>query len=979
MSRLAKGGQLDRSQQIPFTFDGQTYLGFKGDTLASALLANDVRLVGRSFKYHRPRGILTSGSEEPNALMQIGVGPQTTPNVRATTQEIYRGLAASSQNRFPSLSFDLMEVNDLLSPFLSAGFYYKTFMWPKAFWEKLYEPVIRRAAGLGALSGAADAAHYDKAFAHCDLLVIGSGPAGLMAALTAAKGGLDVILADEDFTLGGRLNSETYEIDGAGCSDWAAGIVSELAAMKNVRLMPRTTITGAYDGGTYGALERVSHHLATAPDHAPLETFWRIAARRAILAGGAIERPIAFPNNDRPGVMMAGAVRSYVNRFAAAPGQAVSIFTNNDDGHRTAADLVAAGVTIAAVIDTRAGAVAVADYPLITGAQVVGTSGRLGLSEISVRTSAGIRKIKTDCLGVSGGWNPSVHLTCHMNGRPVWREDIAAFIPADGAIPGLISAGSALGEMSTHAALKTGADAAAEVLKDLGKKAPRVTLPKAEDAPVTIQPFWHVNGAKGRSWLDMQNDVTSKDVKLAHQENFRPVEHMKRYTTLGMATDQGKTSNMNGLAIMAELTGRSIPETGTTTFRPPYTPVAIGALGAHGAGKSFAPERFIPSDALAREKNARFAEVGLWYRPSWFTQAGETNWRQSCDREVVMVRASVGLCDVTTLGKIDIQGPDAPEFLDRVYSNMFSTLPIGKVRYGLMLREDGMVMDDGTSARFGETHYVMTTTTAAAGQVMMHLDFAAQVLWPELDVQFISVTEQWAQFAVAGPKSRQLLDGLLSEDITDETFPYMACGDVTIGKVKARLFRISFSGEHAYELAVPAHYGDAIARELDKRAAEMGGGWYGMEALNVMRIEKGFITHAEIHGRVTADDIGAGRMVSAKKDCVGKVSSQRPGLSGPEREQLVGLKPVGTVKQFLGGAHLFNVDDDAVRMNDQGYITSHCFSPTLGHTIALGFVKNGRARMGEVIKMVDLLRNVETKCEICNPVFWDEKGGALRG
>ncbi|HBN30730.1 MAG TPA: sarcosine oxidase subunit alpha, partial [Rhodobacteraceae bacterium] len=467
-----------------------------------------------SFKYHRPRGILTSGSEEPNALMQIGVGPQTTPNVRATTQEIYRGLAASSQNRFPSLSFDLMEVNDLLSPFLSAGFYYKTFMWPKAFWEKLYEPVIRRAAGLGALSGAADAAHYDKAFAHCDLLVIGSGPAGLMAALTAAKGGLDVILADEDFTLGGRLNSETYEIDGAGCSDWAAGIVSELAAMKNVRLMPRTTITGAYDGGTYGALERVSHHLAMAPDHAPLETFWRIAARRAILAGGAIERPIAFPNNDRPGVMMAGAVRSYVNRFAAAPGQAVSIFTNNDDGHRTAADLVAAGVTIAAVIDTRAGAVAVADYPLITGAQVVGTSGRLGLSEISVRTSAGIRKIKTDCLGVSGGWNPSVHLTCHMNGRPVWREDIAAFIPADGAIPGLISAGSALGEMSTHAALKTGADAAAEVLKDLGKKAPRVTLPKAEDAPVTIQPFWHVNGAKGRSWLDMQNDVTSKDVKL---------------------------------------------------------------------------------------------------------------------------------------------------------------------------------------------------------------------------------------------------------------------------------------------------------------------------------------------------------------------------------------------------------------------------------------------------------------------------------
>ncbi len=978
MSRLSKGGQIDRSQQIPFTFDGKTLLGFKGDTLASALLANDVRLVGRSFKYHRPRGILTSGSEEPNALMQIGVGDQTTPNVRATTQEIYCGLAASSQNRFPSLNFDVMAVNDLMSPFFSAGFYYKTFMWPKAFWEKLYEPIIRRAAGLGALSGKADTAHYDKAFAHCDLLIIGSGPSGLMAAITAAKGGLDVILADEDFTLGGRLNSETFDVDGTPGRDWAAATVAELAAMNNVRLMPRTTVTGAYDGGTYGALERVSHHLADAKG-APLETFWRIAAKRCILAGGAIERPIAFPNNDRPGVMMAGAVRSYVNRFAAAPGKAVSIFTNNDDGHRTAADLHAAGIAIAAVIDTRADANVSSDYPVITGGQVIGTSGRLGLAEITVRSAAGVRKIQTDCLGVSGGWNPSVHLTCHMNGRPVWRDDVAAFVPAPNSIPGMTVAGAANGELTTHGALKTGVDAAREILKELGKDTPRITLPKAEDAPVALKPFWHVNGAKGRSWLDMQNDVTSKDIRLAHKENFRPVEHMKRYTTLGMATDQGKTSNVAALAIMAELTGRSIPETGTTTFRPPYSPVAIGALGAHGAGKGFAPERFIPSDSLAREMNARFVEAGLWYRPSWFTKPGESNWRQSCDREVKMVRETVGICDVTTLGKIDIQGPDAPEFLDRVYCNTFSSLPVGKVRYGLMLREDGMVMDDGTSARLGKNHYVMTTTTAAAGQVMTHLDFCAQVLWPELDVKFISVTEQWAQFAVAGPKSRDLLNGLLDQDITDETFPYMACGDVTIGAVKARLFRISFSGEHAYELAVPAKFGDALSRELNTRAQALGGGYYGMEALNVLRIEKGFITHAEIHGRVTADDIGMGRMVAAKKDSVGKVSSQRPGLSGESREQLVGLKPVGAAKQFKGGAHLFKMGDDPVRSNDQGYITSHCFSPTLGHTIAYGFVKNGRARMGEVIKMVDLLRNIETACEICSPVFLDPEGEKLRG
>jgi len=536
-----------------------------------------------------------------------------------------------------------------------------------------------------------------------------------------------------------------------------------------------------------------------------------------------------------------------------------------------------------------------------------------------------------------------------------------------------------LGEFSTHGALKTGAEAAKAVLKDMGRPAPRVAVPAADDTALAIQPFWHVNDAKGRSWLDMQNDVTTKDVKLAHQENFRPVEHMKRYTTLGMATDQGKTSNMNALAIMADLTGRSIPETGTTTFRPPYTPVAIGALGAHGAGKGFAPERFIPSDALAHEQNARFAEAGLWYRPSWYTRPGETNWRQSCDREVNMVRETVGICDVTSLGKIDIQGPDAPEFLDRVYSNMFSTLPVGKVRYGVMLREDGMVMDDGTSARFGPNHYVMTTTTAAAGPVMMHLDFASQVLFPDLDVQFISVTEQWAQFAVAGPKSRALLNDLLDQDITDAAFPYMGCGEVSIGGLKARLFRISFSGEHAYEVAVPAHYGDALARELDRRVQTMGGGWYGLESLNVMRIEKGFITHAEISGRVTADDIGVGKMVSAKKDSVGKVSSQRPGLSGPSREQMVGLKPVGAAEQFLGGAHLFNKDDDPVRTNDQGHITSHCYSPTLGHSIALGFVKNGRARMGEVIKMVDLLRNVQTPCEICSPVFLDPKGEKLRG
>ncbi|MFQ5439369.1 MAG: 2Fe-2S iron-sulfur cluster-binding protein, partial [Paracoccaceae bacterium] len=668
MSRLAQGGLIDREHQVPFSFDGNIHLGFQGDTLASALLANDVRLFGRSFKYHRPRGILSAGSEEPNALMQIGTQDQTTPNVRATMQEVYRGLNARSQNSFPSRAFDLMEISDLFSPFVGAGFYYKTFMWPKSFWEKVYEPLIRRAAGTGALGGEPDEGRYDKAFAQCDLLVIGAGPAGLMAALVAGKAGLDVILADEDFLPGGRLNGETIEVGGVPGNVWAQKTAAARDAMTNVRLMRRTTVTGVYDGSTFGALERVSEHLPPGSTKAPLQTFWRIVAKRSILATGAIERPIAFPSNDRPGVMLAAAVRTYLNRFAVAPGHAVSLFTNNDDGHRTAGDLLAAGVGVAAVIDTRADAVAKGDYHLIAGGEVVGTSGHLGLKAITVRTNAKKQVIATDCLGVSGGWNPTLHLSCHLNARPHWREDIAAFVPSPDAVPGMVAAGAADGKMSTHAALAGGAAAARAAIRSMGRKVPRIPVPKSEDTPVSIRSFWHVTGAKGRAWLDFQNDVTTKDIALAHRENFRSVEHMKRYTTLGMATDQGKTANMGALTIMAELTGRPIPEVGTTTFRPPYTPVAMGALGAHGKGKGFAPRRFIPTDALARELQAPMMEVGLWYRPAWFPQPSETRWRQSCDREVLMVRNTVGVSDATTLGKIDVQGPDAAAFLDRVYA-----------------------------------------------------------------------------------------------------------------------------------------------------------------------------------------------------------------------------------------------------------------------------------------------------------------------
>ncbi|MEP1588623.1 MAG: sarcosine oxidase subunit alpha family protein [Tateyamaria sp.] len=976
--RIQGKGLVDRSRPVSFRFDGNTYRGFDGDTLASALLANDVRMVGRSFKYHRPRGILTAGSEEPNALVTVGSGPATDPNVRATVQEIYDGLEARPQNAWPSLGFDLLSVNDLAAPFLGAGFYYKTFMWPRAFWEKVYEPAIRRAAGLGALGPVKDADHYEKAYAFCDLLVIGAGPAGLMAALVAAQSGAHVILADEDSVMGGRLNAETQFVDGIAGAEWAANTVAYLATMDNVRLMSRTTVSGAYDGGTFGALERVNHHRQGVPRGAVKETFWRIVAKRSVLAAGAIERHIAFQNNDRPGIMGAGAVRAYLNRWGVAPGSALTVFANNDDAHRTAIDMVEAGVHVAAVIDSRADAKALGDYRVMAGAMVSGSAGRKQLESITVQSASGTERIATDCLAVSGGWNPTVHMTCHMNGRPTWNADIASFVPIPGSIPGMDVAGACNGAFSTAACLAEGVAAVQKSLEALGIKPTEVEVPVADDAPYNIAPLWAVPG-KGRAWLDFQNDVSVKDIKQAAVENFTSVEHMKRYTTQGMATDQGKNSNVTALALLADATGRGIPETGTTTFRPPYSPVALAALGAGAQGAGFAPERKTTSHLASVAMGAPMIAVGLWYRPSYFQTAGETTWRQACDREVGYVRQAVGVCDVSTLGKIDIQGPDAAKLLDFVYTNMFSTLKEGRVRYGLMLREDGHVMDDGTCARMGPHHYVMTTTTAAAGLVMRHLEFATQALHPEWDVRIMSVTEQWAQFAAAGPKARDLLNGLLDAPIDGDAWPFMACGDVSVQGIKGRLFRISFSGEHAYELAVPSRYGDALFRTLVAQAEALKGGAYGMEALNVLRIEKGFITHSEIDGRVTAQDIGMGRMLSQKKDFIGKTMAMRPGFVAEGREQLVGMKPIGPVKQLTAGAHIYSDGQEAVRAHDQGYVTSVGFSPTMGHFLGMGFVKDGQNRHGEVLNMVDHLRGVQTRVELCDPVVFDPEGGRVRG
>ncbi len=969
------GGQIDASAPLNFKFDGRSYTGQQGDTLASALLANGVRLMGRSFKYHRPRGVLTAGSEEPNALVELRTGARQEPNTRATTAELFDGLVAKSQNRLGSLRFDAMAINDRFSNFLTAGFYYKTFMWPKAFWEKVYEPIIRKAAGLGSLSLQDDPDVYDKGFLHCDLLVIGAGPAGLMAALTAGRSGASVILADEDFAFGGRLNGETFSIGDDAGAVWAAGVVAELDSLPNVRLMARTTVIGAFDHGIYGAVERVCDHLAVPDAGKPRQILWRIYTQRTVLAAGAIERPIAFENNDRPGIMLGSAIRTYANRFAVAADKRIAIFTNNDDGHRTAADLHARGVKIAAVVDVRADAPRSMDYEVLHG-QVIDTKGRLGLTFAEVKLADGTtRTLDIGALGVSGGWNPNVHMTCHQRGRPTWNDDLAAFVPGGTLPDGMVVAGAANGDLSTHAALHGGAQAAKAAL---GLKGRLPNLPEAEDAPVNLTPFWYVEGCS-RAWLDQQNDVTVKDVKLSHQEGFRSVEHLKRYTTLGMATDQGKTSNMGGLAIMAELAGKTIPEVGTTIFRPPYTPVAIGAFAGRHRGQDFHPKRLTPSHKWAEEQGAVFVEVGNWLRAQWFPRAGETTWRQSVDREVLATRGSVGVCDVTTLGKIDVQGADAAAFLNKIYANGFAKLAVGKVRYGIMLREDGILLDDGTAGRLAEDHFVVTTTTANALPVYRHMEFVRQCLCPDMDVQLISTTEAWAQYAVAGPNARKLLEKIVDQDISNDAFPFMACANITIcGGLRARLFRISFSGELAFEIAVPTGYGDALMRKIMAAGAEFDVTPYGTEALGVMRMEKGHATGNELNGTTSALNLNMGRMVSAAKDSIGSVLSRREGLNGDDVLNQVGLKPIETDGLIPAGAHLMNADGPVDAAHDQGYVTSACYSPNLGHAIGLAFVKNGANRHGEQMRLVSPLTGVETRVEIVSAHFIDPEGERLR-
>ncbi|AJY46280.1 sarcosine oxidase subunit alpha family protein [Martelella endophytica] len=976
--RLEKGGLVDRSTALRFSFDGKLMSGFAGDSLASALLANGTLLVGRSFKYHRPRGIMTAGAAEPSALLTIGTGGRTTPNTRATMQPLFDGLSARSQNRWPTLQHDIGALNGLLSPFLSAGFYYKTFMWPKPFWEKVYEPFIRRAAGLGRASYEDDPDTYEKCWAHCNLAIVGAGAAGLAAALTAGRSGARVILVDEQREPGGFLLSESAMIGGGPASAFVAEAVAELRGLPNVRILKRTTAFGWYDGNVIGAIELTGNGAG------PAERLWRIAAGRILLATGAEERPLVFGGNDIPGVMLAGAMRTYLNRYGVAPGRRVAIFTTNDSGYALAADLERAGIVPAAIVDSRAeGPEWAGAARVVRGAYVCDARGGRALSAITILKDGNREAIDVDALAVSGGFSPIIHLACHRGGRPVWNEVAGAFL-APGKLDGLALSGAAKGVSGLSAAMESGAAHAVGLLRDLGINA----FPfepsdiEGDTAQAPSKPLWTIPGIKGKAFVDFQNDVHKGDLGLAVREGYGHVELAKRYTTNGMATDQGKLSNINAIGLLAEARGVSPAEVGTTTFRPFYTPVSFGALTGTHHGRHFQPVRKSPLHGWAEKNGAQFTETGLWYRSAWFPRDGETGWRQSVDREVLNVRENAGLCDVSMLGKIEVCGTDAAEFLNRIYANGFLKLPVGKARYGLMLREDGHIYDDGTTSRLGETRYFMTTTTAGAAGVLNHLEFCAQVHWPELDVQLASVTDQWAQMAIAGPKSRLILSALVDDDISDAVVPFLAAREVTLcnGQVAARLFRISFSGELAYELAVPAGYGESVADALMAAGREHGLQPYGVEAMSVLRIEKGHVTHNEINGTVVPDDLGFGRMVSTKKrDFIGKAMLGRDGLTAPGRLQLVGVVPLEKDGMFSAGAHILRSGDAATLENDQGHVTSAAFSPHLGSMIGLALASAGRSRHGEAVVVWDGLRGRSTPARLCDPVFYDPSNEKLHG
>ncbi|MCE2564551.1 sarcosine oxidase subunit alpha family protein [Komagataeibacter sp. FNDCF1] len=994
--RIPGRGRVNTGKVVTFSFDGRTFQGYEGDTLASALLANGEHLMGRSFKYHRPRGVVSAGSDEPNALVAVGSGPALqTPNLRATQVEIHDGLVAVSQNRFPNLKFDVGAINTLAAPLLPAGFYYKTFMWPKSFWDKVYEPVIRHAAGLGVAPTEPDPDQYAFSYDHCDVLVVGAGPAGLAAALAAGRSGARVIVADETAEAGGWLLSDMVSrIDGKTGAAWAREAVDELKGMANVRVMTRCT---AFNYGPHNMValnERLTDHLAHPISGQPRERLWQVRAKEVVLAAGALERPLVFDGNDRPGVMLATAAQTYLNRYGVACGKRAIIVTADDAAYRVALDLKSAGVTVAAIADLRpapntalAGAAISAGITVLPGTTIQRAHGlnrvcSVELAQLLPDGSVGKgHQWRADLVLMSGGFTPSVHMFSQSRGKLTFNEELGVYVPGQSE-QNERSAGACRGVYSLDAVIADGARAGAEAATASGfaAKAPEWQVSDM-DAPgrggyAGALPRRGA-GLRAMAFVDYQNDVTAKDVKLAVREGFRSIEHIKRYTTTGMATDQGKSSNVNALGIASEALGRPVEKVGLTTFRPPFTPVTFGSFAGHAREFLFDPVRRAPADAWARARGAVFEDVGLWQRARYFPVNGE-DMEAAVRRECLAVRSSVGIFDASTLGKIEVVGPDAAEFMNRMYVNGWTKLAPGRCRYGLMCRENGFIYDDGVVGRIAADRFHVTTTTGGAAGVLNMMEDYLQTEWPDLDVWLTSTSEEWAVIAVQGPMARKVLEPLVDGlDISGKTLPHMAVVEGTIRGVPMRLFRVSFSGELGFEVNVPTRHGRKIWDAIWEAGQPYGMTPYGTETMHVLRAEKGYIiVGQETDGTATPDDAGCGWAVSKiKKDFVGKRSLALPAMSAPDRLQLVGLLTMDPNEVLEEGAQLTGKPDEAIPMKKLGHVTSSYFSATLGHSIALAMVSGGRARMGETLYVPMEGRTIPVK--VTKPVFYDVEGAHL--
>ena len=995
-TRLVKGGRLiNRTQPIEFSFNGKRFKGFQGDTLAAGLLANDQVLVGRSFKYHRPRGIVASGPEEPNALVNLGQGARLEPNQRTTTTELFDGLVSTSQNHWPSLEFDVGVVNNYAARFMPAGFYYKTFIHPRPMWKHVFEPVIRRAAGLGKAPTQGDADRYEQAYAFCDVLVVvGAGVAGLLAAKAAADAGQRVILLEQTPTLGGRAPVDDSDIQGQPVDSWLAAIESDLAARDNVTIHTRTCVFGVYDHGYVLADERVADH--TPGDGRPKHRLWRIRAGQIITATGAIERPLSFAGNDIPGVMLAGAVRDYVVNFAVSSGDRTVVVTNNDSAYQTALALRAAGLDVPAILDARETAdgalpqaARAAGIRVLTGKAIASVKGGKRVTGVAICAQAGEgavqEEIACDAVAMSGGWSPVVHLWSHCGGKLNWDDSISAFIP-DPTRPPLNHDGSAMvqvvgaaaGLLDLPAILEGVAQIAVSARvetqarrKEDGKKPVKTSV---EIPPVWVMPQGAPITLRSKMWLDYQNDVKVSDVQLASREGYQSVEHTKRYTTLGMATDQGKLSNINGLAILADSLGQEIPQVGTTTFRPPYTPVTIGALAGESRGDIFQPLRRTPMHEIHEKAGAYFEPVGLWRRPYCFPRAGETH-EQAVHREVLNTRQNLGLLDASTLGKIIVKGPDAGRFLDMLYTGVMSTLPIGKCRYGLMCNEQGFLSDDGVVARIDEQTWLCHTTSGGADRIHAWMEDWLQCEWWDWQVYTANVTEQYAQVAIVGPNARKLLQVLGGMDVSKEALPFMQWADGTLAGFPVRAYRISFSGELSYEIAVPASHGAAFWAACVEAGKALGAMPYGTECLHVMRAEKGFIMIGdETDGTVIPQDLGLDWAISKKKtDYLGKRGQERVYLASPDRWKLVGFETLDGSVVPDGSYIVADGVNGNNQRNVQGRVTSTYHSPTLKRGIAMGLLKQGPARMGEVVEF-NTVAGGTVKARVRDTVFFDKDG-----